>query len=368
MKNSFRKLLIISICFLILASGSFAAGSSYTKQLTANYVGIQLVVDGTSYVPKDAKGNVVDPFIVDGTTYLPVRAVAEALGKEVNWDGETKTVYIGAMPADRIAVSDADNRPQRTGSSTYSVVIDQFLVQIPSYWSQDTSVEQFKAYAESSGATLGAYTIYEGKKTVGFDWLDTEEERNYNIQAMFETIEDATGGNANHFELISTEVIELSGVKGVLWSYRGLVIDIPTTCYTLVIPSEENNCWFYVECLFTDRTEYRYDDSFRDIISSIKKTDSHGKNASNIRSEIKDLLDSYERFIDEYVAFMQRYANADSGDILSMLGDYYNLIIQLGEFEEKVYALDESDLTTAEWAYYLEVLNRVNQKLLSVGG
>ncbi len=368
MKNSFRKLLIISICFLILASGSFAAGSSYTKQLTANYVGIQLVVDGTSYVPKDAKGNVVDPFIVDGTTYLPVRAVAEALGKEVNWDGETKTVYIGAMPADRIAVSDADNRPQRTGSSTYSISVDQFQIQIPSYWNQDTSVKQFKAYTESNDAMLGVYSVYEDQKPVGFDWFDTETERNENIQSIFDEIESATGGSVNGFELTSTEVIEISDGKGILWSYRCIVTGIPSTCYTMIIPSVENNHWFYVECVYLDSSEYRYDDSFREIVSSIKKTATHGKTAPNIRSDIKDLLDSYERFIDEYIAFMQRYSNADSEDMLSMLGDYYNLIIQLGEFEEKVYALDESDLTTAEWAYYLEVLNRVNQKLLSVGG
>jgi hypothetical protein len=32
--------------------------------------------------------------IIDGTTYLPVRAIAEALGLTVGWDGPTKTVYL----------------------------------------------------------------------------------------------------------------------------------------------------------------------------------------------------------------------------------------------------------------------------------
>lgn len=40
----------------------------------------------------------VEPFTVNGTTYLPVRAIGEALGKDVKWDGETKTVYVGEIP------------------------------------------------------------------------------------------------------------------------------------------------------------------------------------------------------------------------------------------------------------------------------
>ena len=97
MKKSIRILAMILVICLAAGVGAFAA-DSYTKNLVANYVGVKLVVDGVTITPKDAKGNVVDPFIVDGTTYLPVRAVAEALGKEVDWDGTTKTVYIGEKP------------------------------------------------------------------------------------------------------------------------------------------------------------------------------------------------------------------------------------------------------------------------------
>jgi hypothetical protein len=53
-----------------------------------------LVVNGQEVTPRDVQGNVVEPFIFEGTTFLPVRAVAEALGQEVNWDGATNTVYI----------------------------------------------------------------------------------------------------------------------------------------------------------------------------------------------------------------------------------------------------------------------------------
>lgn len=68
------------------------------KTIEANYMDIKLVVDGVPITPKDANGNVVEPFAFEGTTYLPVRAVGQALGKDVKWDGATKTVYVGEIP------------------------------------------------------------------------------------------------------------------------------------------------------------------------------------------------------------------------------------------------------------------------------
>ncbi len=82
----------------LLCGVAFAASTITTKTIEANYMGIRLVVDGVQVTPTDATGNVVDPFVSEGTTYLPVRAVANALGKEVTWEGESKTVYIGAIP------------------------------------------------------------------------------------------------------------------------------------------------------------------------------------------------------------------------------------------------------------------------------
>ena len=98
MKRTICRIAVTIICCLAFGAVAFAAGESYTKELIANYVGVQLVVHGTEVTPKDANGSVVEPFIVDGTTYLPVRAVAEALGEEVSWDGTTKTIYIGEKP------------------------------------------------------------------------------------------------------------------------------------------------------------------------------------------------------------------------------------------------------------------------------
>ena len=89
--------IVFTLIVSTLISTAFAA---YTRQATLNYSGISITLDGKKITPKDANGKAVEPFIIDGTTYLPVRAVANALGLNVTWDGTTKTVglYTGDVP------------------------------------------------------------------------------------------------------------------------------------------------------------------------------------------------------------------------------------------------------------------------------
>ena len=75
-------------------------------------------------------------------------------------------------------------------------------------------------------------------------------------------------------------------------------------------------------------------------------------------------MDSYEAFFDEYVAFMEKYAESD--DTTSLLADYSNYMSQYAEVMKKMDAIDEDELSTAEAAYYLEVSTRITQKLATV--
>lgn len=83
--------LILTVC--VLGSTVFAKQMSEMAEIFYN--NIKIYIDGADIVPKDANGNTVEAFIMNGTTYLPVRAVSEAFGKEVEWDGATQSVYIG---------------------------------------------------------------------------------------------------------------------------------------------------------------------------------------------------------------------------------------------------------------------------------
>ncbi len=80
-----------------------------------------------------------------------------------------------------------------------------------------------------------------------------------------------------------------------------------------------------------------------------------------ISAELKAFLTSYEAFMDEYCAFMESYDMSD----MTMLQKYADMMNKYADFSAKCDAWN-GKMNDAETAYYLEVLNRVNQKLLKV--
>lgn len=86
----------ISATLVVASITAFGANTTTLYNVIAN--GIKIVIDGRELNPTDANGNKVEPIIYNGTTYLPVRAIANAFGKAVNWDGSNYTVYLGKVP------------------------------------------------------------------------------------------------------------------------------------------------------------------------------------------------------------------------------------------------------------------------------
>ncbi len=94
MKKRLQGLIAGVLIGTVITSGMvFAKQISETAELFYN--NIKIYIDGGEIVPMDANGNTVEPFTMNGTTYLPVRAISNAFGKDVEWDGATQSVYIG---------------------------------------------------------------------------------------------------------------------------------------------------------------------------------------------------------------------------------------------------------------------------------
>lgn len=117
-KKKLTGILAVSLAAVVVLGAGATIAKDTAEQITAVYRNIKLVVDGVMVEPKDANGNIVEPFIYDGTTYLPVRAVGQAFEKEVAWDGEANTVYLGGVvekPAKELGLW---NRPYIESSDT----------------------------------------------------------------------------------------------------------------------------------------------------------------------------------------------------------------------------------------------------------
>ena len=93
-KNKKSRTILITVA-VILALSVTVFAKTISEQAEIFYNNIKIYIDGAEIVPKDANGNVVEPFTMNGTTYLPVRAISNALGQDVEWDGATQSVYIG---------------------------------------------------------------------------------------------------------------------------------------------------------------------------------------------------------------------------------------------------------------------------------
>ena len=96
---------------------------------TATFRNIKIVVDG-----KEVSTS-AEPFIYNGTTYLPIRAVGEAVGKEVTWNAGTNTVYLGEVP-ESAKQPETPAAPAATGSLP---VFTKFMVESEMYGEEEVS-------------------------------------------------------------------------------------------------------------------------------------------------------------------------------------------------------------------------------------
>lgn len=108
MKDKIKGLVAGVMIGLCVAGGSVMAKNATVKE-DITYRNIKITIDGERIRPKDSEGKAVEPFIIDGTTYLPVRAIAEALDLEVEWDNKTNTVELTTPDYDDEYYDDDDD-------------------------------------------------------------------------------------------------------------------------------------------------------------------------------------------------------------------------------------------------------------------
>lgn len=80
---------------LVLSYSAGASAASTLQKIQANLNhGISFLLNGEAWTPKDANGKKAAPISYQGTTYVPLRAVAEATGAEIKFDGAKGQISI----------------------------------------------------------------------------------------------------------------------------------------------------------------------------------------------------------------------------------------------------------------------------------
>jgi hypothetical protein len=179
MRKGTTKGFILGMVFtLMLVSTVNVFGASVGKAIDVVYNNIKIVVDGKPVsFGKDSAGNNIEPFIYNGTTYLPVRAVGEAIGKKVDWDGATQTVYLGEKPGEVSYLTETIEPYDKWNSKAYRLNdpeklsmggveyntgyrIREYVGKGYSYWNLNSQYNEISGYIGNLGPSSSTVDIY----------------------------------------------------------------------------------------------------------------------------------------------------------------------------------------------------------------
>ena len=141
-----------------------AASAAQTAAFAAD--DITVLVDGTAVEFTETA-----PFIEDGRTLVPMRAIFEALGASVQWDGDTKTIVSFDPASDTSIILQIDNNKMLVGDR--SVELD-----VPAKIVNDRTVVPVRAIAEGMSCAVDwdaasrTVTVSRGSTSLANPWKD----------------------------------------------------------------------------------------------------------------------------------------------------------------------------------------------------
>lgn len=143
------------VATLIVGTAPTAFAKESKMNIPVSFNNIKVIIDG-----KELKTD-KEPFTYEGTTYLPVRAVAEAVGKDVKWDSKTQTVILGE-------VSQIANKSE---TKTLSKTIGDLSYEVPETWKEEKADGMFTYYLDDGVILMGFMgdVEYDGLENGGID-------------------------------------------------------------------------------------------------------------------------------------------------------------------------------------------------------
>ncbi|MBQ9345983.1 MAG: DUF5067 domain-containing protein [Oscillibacter sp.] len=186
--NKWRRYLTAAAAALMvcMAAGS-ASGSVGKVTQELEYRNIKVTLNGEALDLRNAVGDPVEPFMFGGTNYLPVRALAEALGLEVSWDGASATVVLKEPGEEVHWVKDKGT----LGDSAVEIV-DAALA-----WDEDGSPAIVITYDWTNRTDRRTYAMSEVSEAayqdgVELDYAGIEDDTIYDVGTSFKEVRPGT--------------------------------------------------------------------------------------------------------------------------------------------------------------------------------
>ncbi|TNJ63345.1 hypothetical protein FE784_25845 [Paenibacillus hemerocallicola] len=105
MKNKKMVMIAVFVAAVIASSYGSAYAAANLEPINAFFNrGVSFVLKGELWQPKDESGNPLTAIHYEGSNYLPVRALAEALKIQIDYDAVSQKIYIGGRPAEKTPI------------------------------------------------------------------------------------------------------------------------------------------------------------------------------------------------------------------------------------------------------------------------
>lgn len=238
-------------------------------------------------------------------------------------------------------------RPQKNGfnSSKNKVCeVNGFSFEIPNYWGESKTSEQpFQYYAETN-KKVAMLQVSSDKESddnydVSFDGLMKDNDN------MIKAIESSILKKVDDYETITT-----GNVKGIL--YKGKIEIDGHTGYGeyFVFPIEEERLWGGLACVYSDNTEYQYNNDFRKSIKSIKKS-SDKEDVTNETTTTAELTTVPPTEPPTEISLEYKNALKSAKNYISFMAFSRSGLIEQLEFEQYSYdaAVYGADNCGADW-------------------
>lgn len=288
-----------------------------------------------------------------------------------------------------------------SSKSDQQVIFGDFEYTIPGYYEKEESGDPnnylYVVENRNSGAVLlfVSVNMYDDHPEYASIFSDNEALVNQNMDMINSELDNPLevcikGGlnnlNARQISFISNG--QMGGLKTKKYSFSTYSDEIGDV-HGLCVGSFDiyTGKAYSVILMETDNSKKNYIDDFDKIIASavfkgkggtsngtsIGSSNNDTKSSSGgsifstggVDPQLKAALDEYEAFVDEYVEFMKKY-QANPNNAIGMITDYTQMLTKLASFADKVNEMDTSKMSKEDYAYYLDVLNRVEKKMLDV--
>ena len=287
------------------------------------------------------------------TAEEPVQETAVEEEKEEVTEEETKEEEVAEEPAgeteevpEEITQKELKNGFNEETNST--VTLGSFEFQVPNYAilnenNKTDTANHYLLETNSNNKATAMLLIVTGK----LDGISTKED----FHSKYEDLLDST--------LKGLDITDIQR-NGNTFTGKADALEVNGKIDVLYNEADNTNAFFYM--LQSENAVYDYSADYDKIIDSVVyKEAQEGESTDDLDPEFKEMMDSYEAFFDEYIAFMEKYKENPTD--MSLLSELSDMLTKEAEMLKEMEGLDQSEMSAAELAYYLEVTGRIYEKL-----